>query len=99
MSSTKTTQISRLSALARLNGVELNNIRVAETATDQEGFGIVADADLTSENEQNSTVLLRIPEELILSHQSVLEYARIDQHFKTLLELLADQGRHLEVGN
>ncbi|KAL2758240.1 hypothetical protein ACRALDRAFT_1061461 [Sodiomyces alcalophilus JCM 7366] len=69
----------------RLNNVTL--INVTPRHVPQRGTGLVADRDVTHDNTALPPALARIPRDLILSHQSVEEFTKVDGHFRELLDV------------
>lgn len=80
--------IEDLPSWARLNGVNFLNVKPSKI--EGKGFGLVASQTLTlsadDEGAKDDAPLIRVPRDLILSADSVSEYAKIDQNFRQLLE-------------
>ncbi|KAM0273935.1 hypothetical protein ACHAQH_008106 [Verticillium albo-atrum] len=84
---------SSLPAWNRLNNVDLIDVTPKEIP--QSGFGFVADRNLSCEEETFDTpTLARIPRALILSKEAVDDHAKVDGHFRALLDAV---GRKLAV--
>ena len=82
--------IEALSAWAELNNVEFNGVKIS-SLPDGKGSGIVATVDHTEEN----AILMKIPQELVLSLDNVWVYAKSDQHLREVLEATGDYARVL----
>lgn len=84
-----------LFAWAKLNGVKFNNVNfeadiTAECGTSK-GAGLVSACDLNVEDDE--TVLICVPPDLILSQEQVYLYAAIDPQLKLVLDAsAADAG-------
>ncbi len=77
--------IESLPAWATLQDVKLQ--QVAMRPIEGKGYGLVAENKLNAlENVNEVLEILRIPAELVLSREAVEEYAKVDQHFKQLIE-------------
>lgn len=90
--------LGSLSAWLRLNGVVSNGIAIhqlgsSESGTDK-GNAIVATAEKTShESDAQPQVLLQIPSDLVLSLDTVHDYAKSDRELREVLEAVDDFGR------
>lgn len=77
--------IEALPAWAALQNVNLKQVGMRNV--EGKGYGLVAQTDLNApEDVLNVVEIMRIPAELVLSAEAVEEYAKVDQHFKQLLE-------------
>jgi hypothetical protein len=75
--------ISALAAWMKLNDVMLYDIKVKDLGT--KGFGLVAERPLSSEDTFDMPAVLNVPKDLILSMETVKEYAKADKDFRELL--------------
>ncbi|OAQ97448.1 hypothetical protein LLEC1_01816 [Akanthomyces lecanii] len=88
--------IESLPAWATLQNVKVQ--QVAMRPIEGKGYGLVADMDLNaSEDLKEALEIMRIPAELVLSREAVEEYAKVDQHFKQLLETVGRKSTRLDV--
>lgn len=71
-----------------LNNITFAGIGVADT--DGRGLGVIAEKDLSNEND-GLPALLTIPNDLILSAESVEEYAKENKDFRELLDAAGHQ--------
>ncbi|ROT35504.1 SET domain-containing protein [Sodiomyces alkalinus F11] len=78
----------------RLNNVVL--INVTPRHVPQRGAGLVAERDLTHDNTGLSPALARIPRDLVLSHQSVEEFTKVDGHFRELLDAAGRKSARID---
>lgn len=78
--------IDSFPAWALLQDVEFSNVNIQDI--DNKGYGLVSDKVLGE-----SISVLNVPQDLVLSANQVEQYAKIDQHFKTLLEAMGQQVR------
>lgn len=67
---------------------DVNFTKVSLREMEKKGFGLV-----TRGESLEGDVLLEIPGELVLSAEAVDDYAKVDQHFKQLLEACGSQVR------
>lgn len=72
-----------------LNNITFAGIGVADT--DGRGLGVIAEKDLSNEND-GLPALLTIPNDLILSAESVEEYAKENKDFRELLDAAGHQS-------
>ena len=77
--------ISLLSLWSDLNNVEFNNVVVSASETER-GVGIWASGDSVAE----SPNLVRVPRELVLSVQTIWEFAKSDHQLHSILAALGD---------
>ena len=84
----ETLPISTLPAWERLTNVELTGIKISSTENGR-GSGIYATTDLSKE----STILMTVPRELVLSLETIWEYAKADHHLHDVLEAVGEFGR------
>ena len=73
---------------AKLNGVELNGVKVVDQHDDR-GASVMARCDMKGQG----TTLMKVPRELNLSKDLVWEYAKSDHHLRELLEAFGDFTR------
>lgn len=106
MSSTTKLPIDAFPAWARLNDVQFDNTKLAETDTKGLGLVVATDPKTTpASGEGNGDVgespktLLRIPHDLVLSAATVKEYANVDQNFRQLLQVAGHQVKGLMFWN
>ena len=80
--------IEALPGWAHLNGVGFLNVKLDNV--EGKGIGLVASQTLSlaadDEGAKDDAPLLKVPRDLVLSAESVAEFAKVDQHFKQLLE-------------
>ncbi|KAJ5744810.1 hypothetical protein N7533_009680 [Penicillium manginii] len=90
--------LQSLSAWARLNGIITNgvafqNMSSTESDTDK-GNAIVATEEISShESDSLPQVLLQVPQDLVLSLETVQDYSKSDQDFREVLEACGGFGR------
>ena len=84
----ETLPIGNLAAWARLNNVEFNRVKV-DSLPGERGSAIVA----TEESFQDGHLLMRVPQELILSLETVWIYAKSDRKLSEVLEAIGDFSR------
>ena len=77
--------ITSLPAWAKLNDVNLIDIQVQHLGSSK-GFGLVTERLLTSEATFDTPTLLLVPPDLILSADAIEEHAKVDRHFRQLLD-------------
>ncbi|RQM05351.1 hypothetical protein DH86_00001881, partial [Scytalidium sp. 3C] len=68
---------------------KLNNVDFIDTSVynlDGKGFALRADRQLTSKNTFDIPTLLNIPHDLVLCAETIEEHAKIDHHFRELLD-------------
>jgi len=83
--------IQSLRPWAALNGITLNEIEIK--IIPGRGNGLLVKRDLTSTTEEESlTTLLTIPRDLVLSAETVEQYAKEDRDFKQLLDVAGGQS-------
>jgi len=78
--------IAALPAWSKLNDVNFLDIKVKDLGGSK-GFGLVAERALSSEDTFDIPTLLIIPHDLILSAEAIEEHAKVDQHFRQLLDV------------
>ncbi|EGX95860.1 SET domain protein [Cordyceps militaris CM01] len=77
--------IESLPAWATLQDVKLQQVGMRHI--DGKGYGLVAGTRLNASEEANDALeIMRVPAELVLSGEAVEEYAKVDHHFKQLIE-------------
>ena len=86
----ETLPIGNLATWARLNNVEFNGVKVS-SVPDSRGSRVLA----TTNCLQEDAVLMRIPQELILSLENLWIYAKSDRHLAQVLEAAGDFTRVL----
>lgn len=64
---------------------------------DERGFTLVADKPLSSAETSDLPTLLSIPSDLVLSAATVEEHAKVDGHFRELLDAAGGLVRHLAI--
>ncbi|OTA70315.1 SET domain-containing protein [Hypoxylon sp. EC38] len=75
-----------LPAWCVLNDVTFINVKVANI--NGRGYGLIADKDLTNEDENvDLPALLTVPKDLVLSAEGVEEYAKENKDFRLLLDI------------
>ena len=84
----ETLPVGNLAAWARLNNVEFNGAKVG-SLDEEKGSAILA----ISESSQSGQVLIRVPQELVLSLENVWIYAKSDRHLSQVLEAIGDFSR------
>ena len=83
-----TLPIKALLPWAQLNGIELNGVEIAKLENGH-GSGIVA----TQDTDDEDTVFVRVPAELVLSKDLVWEYARSDPDLRQVLEGMGEWAK------
>ncbi|PMB72388.1 hypothetical protein BM221_002491 [Beauveria bassiana] len=79
--------IESLPAWATLHDVKLQQVGMRHV--DGKGYGLVAENAIdASGNVNDAFEIMRISVELVLSREAVEEYAKVDRHFKQLIETL-----------
>ena len=77
--------ITALPAWCKLNDVNFLDIKITDHE-DPKGFGLVTECTLSSKDTFDIPTLLIIPHDLILNAEAVEEYAKVDHHFRQLLD-------------
>lgn len=78
--------ISALPAWCKINNVSFFDIHVQDLG--EQGYGITTTRPLSAEEETfDIPALLLVPNELVLSKEFVDEHAKVDKHFRELLDL------------
>ena len=77
--------ITALPAWSKLNDVSFLDISVQDLGG-AKGFGLATEKVLSSKDTFDVPTLLSIPRDQILSAEGIEEHAKVDQHFKQLLE-------------
>lgn len=90
--------IKTLPAWQHLNGVVLSGVSFQKLGFDEhgadKGSGIVAtEPKSSSENDPKPEILLQIPGDLVLSLETVHNYAKSDRDLRDVLEPMGDFGR------
>ncbi|MCJ1472558.1 hypothetical protein MMC13_001207 [Lambiella insularis] len=71
-----------------LNNVDMNGVTITASPT-RKGSGIVVTKDISAED----CVLIRVPRELVLSLETIWEFAKCDHHLSSILTAVEDFGR------
>jgi hypothetical protein len=77
--------ITALPAWSKLNDASFIDISVQDLG-DAKGFGIATERALSSKDTFDVPTLMIIPHDLILSAEFIEEHAKVDQHFRQLLD-------------
>jgi hypothetical protein len=77
--------ITALPAWSKLNDVNFLDITVQDLGS--KGYGLVTSRALSSEDIFDVPTLLIVPHDLILGSVAVEEHAKVDPHFRQLLEV------------
>lgn len=90
--------IETLPAWQRLNGVvatgvEFQKLGFGEHGADKGSAIIATEAKSSSENDLKPEILLRIPNNLVLSLETVQNHAKSDHHLRDVLGAVGDFGR------
>ena len=80
--------VDQLDAWARLNNVEISGVNVTGLQENR-GSGLVA----TVESSQEHSLLMTIPNDLVLSLENVWVYAKADRHLQQILDATGDYAR------
>ncbi|KAA6406815.1 MAG: hypothetical protein FRX48_09313 [Lasallia pustulata] len=80
--------IETLPAWAELNNVEFDGVKVSSLPAGK-GSGVVA----TAAHSEDGAILMRVPQELVLSLGNVWMYAKSDQHLREVLEATGEYAR------
>ncbi len=84
--------IESIPAWLALNDVSFYDLRITSVA--DRGYGLVTERRLTTAGETFDTPsLVSIPHELILSAETVAQYAKEDRNFRLLLDAVGEQAR------
>ena len=87
--------VGKLTAWAKLNGVDLTHVDVNTNLNSSDeapkGAGLVSRSDL--DGEQNGAVLMSVPSDLILSREQVERYAAIDNRLTLVLDAAGIFGK------
>ncbi|KAL8931689.1 MAG: hypothetical protein Q9211_006794 [Gyalolechia sp. 1 TL-2023] len=78
-----------LRAWARLNDVQSNGITFNHILSDERGLGV----SVITEPLRDETVLLKVPESLVLSLENVWIYAKSDPHLKEVLDAVGEYAQ------
>lgn len=81
--------IDSLPAWCILNDVKFVDVKVHDI--EGRGYGLLAEKDLANENDNENCTILKVPRDLILSSQSVEEYAKENKEFRQLLDAAGHQ--------
>lgn len=91
--------IGMLPAWARFNGVSLSGVAIRRLEADDgadKGCAVVATEEKgtgDSDSQSHPETLIGIPSDLVLSLESVGNYAKADRYLQELLEAIGDFGR------
>ena len=77
--------ITALPAWSKLNDASFIDISVQDLG-ESKGFGLATEIALSSKETFDVPTILIVPHDLILSAVGIEEHAKVDQHFKQLLE-------------
>jgi len=78
--------IAAITAWSRLNDVSFLDVTV-HSEQNSKGFWIATEKALSSEDTFDVPTLLTIPHDLIISAEFIEEHAKVDQHFRQLLDV------------
>ncbi|KAK7753939.1 hypothetical protein SLS62_004037 [Diatrype stigma] len=78
-----------LPAWCALNDVKFVDVKAHDV--EGRGYGLVAEKELVNENEHENRTLLKVPRDLILSSESVEEYAKENKEFRQLFDAAGHQ--------
>lgn len=89
--------IESLPVWLRLNGVSFNGVVVQRLESDElgmdKGFGLVATEEKTSSDDDTAlAILIQVPLDLVLSMESVQNYAKSDHSLREVLDAVGDFG-------
>lgn len=84
----ETLPVDQLAIWARLNNVELNGVKITALQKNR-GSGLVTTAQRSIDN----PLLMRIPNDLVLSLENVWTYAKSDKHLLQVLEATGGYSR------
>lgn len=89
--STAKLPITSLPVWATFNNVKFSGVRVG--AIDGKGQGLIAEADISSPEEEPSEprVLVKVPHGVTLCEDVIVAYSKTDKRFYELLEVLGPQ--------
>jgi hypothetical protein len=76
--------ISALPAWCKLNDVTFIDTTITNLGA--KGYGFVTERSLSSQNTFDIPALLLIPHDLILSAEAIEKHAKVDHHFRQLLD-------------
>jgi uncharacterized membrane protein YidH (DUF202 family) len=90
--------IEALPAWQRLNGIVSTGVAFQKLGSDEhgadKGSAIVAtEAKSSNETDTKPEILLQIPRDLVLSLETVHNYAKSDRYLREVLEAIGDFGR------
>jgi hypothetical protein len=88
----ETLAISHLPAWAKLNNVTIDGIAIEDI--EGKGKGFTSSTKLDS-REVHDIELLRIPKDLVLNHEFIEEWVKIDKHFRELRDAVGGKVRHI----
>ena len=80
--------IDTLSSWSALNDVEMNGVAVSVLQADR-GCGIVALRDTSAQD----PILMTVPRELVLSLETIWEFAKSDHHLSSILNAVGEFGK------
>jgi len=86
--------ITALPAWSKLNDASFIDICVKDLG-EAKGFGLATERTLSSKDTFDVPSLLIVPHDLILSAEAVEEHAKVDHHFKQLLEAAGGKVRSI----
>lgn len=79
--------LSSLRTWAKFNGIDFKDISV-EKNKEYGGYGVISTTTITDSagDEGSDLTVLNVPNDLILSAETIAEHAKIDKHFGQILE-------------
>lgn len=79
--------VTSLRTWAKFNGISFENISV-EKNKEYGGYGVISTTTIPDSalDQGDSTTVLNVPKDLILSAETISEHAKVDKHFRQVLE-------------
>jgi hypothetical protein len=86
--------VSSLRTWAKFNGISFKDISV-EKNKEYGGYGVISTTTISDSagDEGSSLTVLNVPNDLILSAETIAEHAKIDKHFGQILEAVGGNVR------
>lgn len=84
--------LGTISTWAKLNSVSSNGVEVAPLLTSR-GSGLV----ITAQRNDEDSILVTVPKDLIISLENVWIFAKSDKHLKDVLEAVGEYARVLDL--
>lgn len=84
----ETLPIDQLGAWIRLNNVKFNGVKITALQGNR-GSGLVTTAERSTDN----PLLMTVPNDLVLSFETVWVYAKSDKHLRQVLEATGDYSK------